>query len=167
MDNLLDLARKFDATHSPEIREKLRAAVENSTNLEPADQATVDEVLALGDRIKTQLGERCGEFEDRFTKLIERCKDYPWPAESAVRLSDAAKASGHEIVSAIDAGRRLTLFDCGCAYDVLAPIAQCADHEVIHRHQSAGGGLTWHQIAILDHDMDKADVATSVSESAS
>lgn len=89
MDNLLDLARKFDATNTPELREKLRAAIENSTAMEPAEQDEVDRLLVLGDQIRTLLGERYGEFEDRYAELITDVEpSHRSPAMATLRAID-------------------------------------------------------------------------------
>lgn len=85
MDNLLDLARKFDAANTPELREKLRAAIENSTAMKSADQATVNELLTLGEQFKPLIGERYEEFEERYARLVDNQKTYQWPVEITIR----------------------------------------------------------------------------------
>lgn len=126
MDNLLDLARKFDAANTPELRKKLRAAIANSTAMEPADQESVDRLLALGDHVKSMLGERYPEFDERYSALIEKCPRFLWPARAALR--QMSLAPGELALLAGDEIGYLSLASCGCASRDGMVFSECPFH---------------------------------------
>ena len=70
MATLLELTQKFDSLYRPEFRDRLRSAIETSSELSTEDHAVIDAVLVLGDEIKSALGERHQELDERFDFLI-------------------------------------------------------------------------------------------------
>lgn len=135
MDNLLDIARKFDDTNTVYLREQLRASIENSTPMEPMDKENADSLLVIGEQIRELLSDRYQEFEDKFTRLIDEQPTYKWAAETIVRqlgLVPADAIGSSEVLRGFDSEQR-RLSECGCVYRYVASgadqlISECAYH---------------------------------------
>ncbi len=84
--SILDLAKRIDALNSPEFRERLRLAMENSADMSAADKADIDKLLALGDEMKTALGERYEDFEVNYDRFISAFPKNVEAAELTLRI---------------------------------------------------------------------------------
>lgn len=84
--NLLGLAKKIDSLNSPEFRERLRLAIENSADMSATDKADIEKMLALGEEMKTVLGEQSEEFEVNYDRFISAFPKHVEAAELTLRI---------------------------------------------------------------------------------
>ncbi len=84
--SILDLAKKIDSLNSPEFRERMRLAMENSADMSATDKADIEKLLALGDEMKTTLGEQSEEFEVNYDRFISAFPKNVEAAELTLRI---------------------------------------------------------------------------------